>query len=182
MQNRPVEILLVEPDAELTNMIEECMREAMTVSLTTVADAAGALREELTAHHDVLVISNDLPDAAWFDLVSEIRLTNRCPVLVLADTPSMDDMMNALHVGATDVLLKPFDLAHMCTIVEQAGHRAFARQRTRTRYRRLRRISSKIIRERRDLRQRIDLICRDFVHAYRRLAQRVTDTELLSHK
>jgi hypothetical protein len=48
------------------------------------------------------------------------------------------------------------------------------------RHRRLRKLTARIICERRDLRQRIDLICRDFVHAYRRLAQRVTEAELLS--
>lgn len=180
MQNRPVEILLVEPDVELAAMMGDCLRDGVSANVTVVSDAAGALREELTTRHDLLLVSTDLTDATWSDLIREVRVTNRCPILLLAADPSTDDVLSALRSGVTDVLVKPFDLAQACTRIDQVCRRFRARRRAQTRNRRLRRLTAKIIRERRDLRQRIDLICRDFVHAYRRLAQRVTDTELLS--
>lgn len=179
---RTAQLLVVEPDAELAEMIRDCLSDSMSADVTVAPDATSALREELTTRHDVLVLSTELGDADWFDLARELRLTNRGPIVLLSESPTMDDMLAAVRMGVMDVMLKPFDLADMSLLMKRAVHRARARQRTRVRYRRLRRLTARIICERRDLRERIDLICRDFVHAYRRLAQRVSETELLPHK
>jgi DNA-binding response OmpR family regulator len=182
MRNRAVDILLVEPDGELAGMMETCLAEAVQGSVTVVADSNSALREELTTRHHVLVISMDLPGEDWSELARELRHTNRGPMILLADNPSTGDLMQAMRFKAVDVLVKPFDLVTLAETVGQASMRALVRQRQRARNRRLRRLTSRIVRERRDLRQRIDLICRDFVQAYRRLAQRVSEADLLQHK
>ncbi len=182
MYNRPVEILLVEPDVELAVMIRECLINGLEVNVTVAAGGAAALREELTTTHDVLLVATDLPDGTWVDVVRAIRQTNRGPIVLLARDENGTDMIEAVRARVTDVLIKPFDLAHLTTIVGQAGKRAMNAQRMRARNRRLRKLTSRIIRERRDLRKRIDLICRDFVHAYRRLAQRVSEADLISHE
>ena len=118
----------------------------------------------------------------WCELVQEIRRTNRGPLILLTEDPSAEDLVRAVRLGAVDVLIKPFDLVEFVELVRHTGMRAIAQQRRRARHRRLRKLTSRIIRERRDLRQRIDLICRDFVHAYRRLAQRVSESDLMSQK
>ncbi|HOA74011.1 MAG TPA: response regulator [Phycisphaerae bacterium] len=183
MYNRPVEILLVEPDGDLACMIRECLLGGLDAARVTVAaDAAAAVREELTATHDVLVVATELPDAAWMDLVRELRRANRGPLILLAQEPTGAEMIEAIRAGVTDVLVKPFDLADLVERVDRAARRAFRSRRRRLRNRRLRKLTGRIIRERRDLRRRIDLICRDFVHAYRRLAQRVSDADLLSQR
>jgi DNA-binding response OmpR family regulator len=182
MRNRPLDILLVEPDAELAGMIQTCLAEAVPGTLTIVPDAAAALREELTTRHHVLVLSMDLPGGEWRELAGELRRTNRAPIFLLANSPSVCEVVEAMRLGVVDVLVKPFDLVDFVERIRQAGMRVLAAQRRRVRHRRLRRLTSRIIRERRDLRQRIDLICRDFVHAYRRLAQRVSEADMLSHK
>ncbi len=182
MQTRVADILLVEPDIELAGMIKTCLEESTSCSLTVVSDAASALREELTTCHHVLIISMDLPDAHWSELIGEIRRTNRAPFILLSRNHSAQDMVQALRLGAADVMTKPFDLGELGDSVRKAERRAAAQRRRRVRNRRLRRLTSRIIRERRDLRQRIDLICKDFVQAYRRLAQRVSEADLLPHK
>jgi DNA-binding response OmpR family regulator len=182
MRKRSVDILLVEPDVELAGMIKTCLEQAISCSLTMVTDAATGLREELTTSHRVMIVSMNLPDAHWSELVDEIRRTNRAPFILLAENPSARDMLQALRLGAADVLAKPFVLNELAERVRQAETRAEDRYRRRVRNRRLRRLTSRIIRERRDLRQRMDLICKDFVQAYRRLAQRVSEADLLSHK
>jgi DNA-binding response OmpR family regulator len=175
-------MLLVEPDNDLATMMQDCLRTALNANVTVVADAAAALREELTAHHDVLLVDTELPDANWVDLAREIRQNNRNPLILLAANPSTSEMIEAIRVGVMDVLSKPFDLANMTGLAGTAARRSFKRQRTQVRNRRLRKLTSRIIHERRDLRRRIDLICHDFVHAYRRLAQRVSDMELITHE
>jgi len=179
MHKRPVEVLLVEPDVELASMMQDCLHDTIDGNVTVAPHAAAALREELTTRHDVLVLAADLPDTNWSDLARELRVTNRGPIVLLGREPSAEEMAAALRYRVMDVLFKPFDLAELCTLVDRAARLAADRQRARIRNYRLRRLTSRILRERRDLRQRIDLICRDFVHAYRRLAQRVTETDLL---
>jgi len=182
MYNRPVEILLVEPDADVAAMACACLQAAMNANVTVASEATAALREELTTTHDVLLIANELPDARWIELVRELRQRNRGPFILLAQDPPVSDVVDALRAGAMDVLSKPFDMAHLAELVGRAIRRASQRRRHQMRTRRLRKLTARIICERRDLRQRIDLICRDFVHAYRRLAQRVTEAELISER
>jgi DNA-binding response OmpR family regulator len=182
MYNRTVEILLVEPDVELAVMIRECLEAALEANVTMVVSGEAALREELTTTHDVLLVATELPDGTWIDAVRQIRQTNRGPIVLLADDAGRTDLIEAVRARVSDVLIKPFDLAQLAALVGQAGHRAMKAQRLRARNRRLRKLTSRIIRERRDLRKRIDLICRDFVQAYRRLAQRVSEADLIAHK
>jgi len=182
MRERPVEILLVESDPELAAMMRRCLQEMIPARVTHAPTGSSAMREELTTRHDVILVSTDLPDAVWSDLVRQIRVTNRGAIFLLSDDPTVAELLDAVRLRVSDVLTKPFDLADMCAVVQEAGERALVRDRRRRRHQRLRRLTSRIIRERRDLRQRIDLICRDFVHAYRRLAERVSESDLLSQK
>ena len=180
MTQRPVEVLLVENDRDLAEMIDRCVQGAMGARVTQVASAAEAQREELTARHDVVVASVSLPHSLAF--TRELRATNPCPVILMADQPTVDETIEAMRLGVMDLLIKPFDLADMVTVVQKAAERQMNRRRNRARQRRLRRMVSQIVRERRDLRQRMDLICQDLVHAYRGLAERVAQTGVLAHQ
>lgn len=182
MSIRAVDILLVEPDAQVSSLIQACLSQAMPCRVTAVSDSSSALREELTTSHQVVILSMNMPDAHWSELIGEIRRTNRAPFILLGDKPSTEDVLQALRLGAADVLSRPFELSELIERVRDAEVRASTRLRRRLRNRRLRRVTARIIHERRDLRQRMDLICKDFVQAYRRLAQRVTEADLLSHK
>jgi len=177
MTRRAVQLLLVEDDADLVEMITRCLQDMMRVCVTHVSSAADAMREELTARHDVVVVSTSLPHGLSF--ASELRVTNRCPIILLADHPTVDEAIEAIRLGVTDLLVKPFDIADMVAVVQKAAERERKRRRNRIRYRRLRRMASRIVCERRDLRQRMDLICQDLVHAYRGLAQKVAESGML---
>jgi DNA-binding response OmpR family regulator len=175
MSEKPLEILLVEDDIELAEMIEQLFIDAVCARVTHVASAGEALCEELTAHHDLAIVSLSLPDADGLGFTRELRKSNKCPVIIVATNPTVDDAIEAVRLGVNEFLVKPFDMAYLADVVSMLGQRQQERQRRRTRYRRLRKISSRIIRERRDINRRLDLICRDFVHAYRRLAKKVTE-------
>jgi len=181
MPDQRVNILLAEEDSHLADMITRCLQDMLPASVTHTPSVGVALREELTARHHVVVASMSLPDADGLELVRELRVTNRCPVILMADNLSVEQTINAMRLGVTDLFCKPFDLHDLCQAVGRAATHELKRRRARIRYRRLRRLASQIVRERRDLRQRMDLICQDFVYAYRRLAQRVSESGLLTH-
>ena len=182
MSERPIEILLVENDTELAEMIERHLTEAMCSHVTHVTSASEGLREELTGHHDVVIVSMSLPDADGLAFVHELKHSNRCPVILMAEDPSIDDTVDAIRLRVREFLRKPFDLSYLSDVVCTLAEHEMERRRRRIRYRRLRRIASRIIRQRRDINHRMDLICRDFVHAYRRLARKVTDSGMLANK
>ncbi len=179
MTQHPVEVLLVDEDPELAEMLADCLREVSGVRLSHVGTASAALCEELTTRHEIVIASLDLPDAGGLELIRELRVSNRGTILLIAESPTAEEVIQAMRLGVRDVLCRPFDLAESCELIRAAAQRALVRRHQQRRYRRLRRLSSRIVRERRDLRQRIDLVCRDFVQAYRRLAQRVSESNLL---
>jgi len=182
MQNRRHNLLLVEDDLELAEMIVRCLEEASSATVTHVTSAADALREELTTRHHVIIASMSLGGGDGLDCIRELRITNRCPVILLADEVSVEQTIEAMRLGVKDVLFKPFDIEQLCETVGRAAEREAKRRWRRVRYRRLRRLTSRIVRERRDLHQRMDLICQDFVYAYRRVAQRVSESGILANK
>jgi len=181
MSEKPVQVLLVSSDEELAEMVLRCLHDAAWAEVTHVTTASDALREELTARHDVIVAAMSLPDGDGLALTREVRVTNRCPVILTAEQPTAEEVLEALRLGVTDVLLQPFDIADLIELVQSSAERRLRYRHRQRRYRRLRSMVSRIIRERRDLRQRMDLICRDLVYAYRNLAQKVAQSGMLTH-
>jgi DNA-binding response OmpR family regulator len=182
MPERPLDILLVEPDAELADMIDQNLRAVLWASVTHVKTAGEAVREELTGRHDVVVAEFSLPDAAGLEMLRALRDTNPGPFILLDEKPEVDDLMEAIRLGVAEVFRKPFDLAELSAAVDRLGRREQIRRREKTRAARLRRVARRVVDERRDLNQRMDLICRDLVHAYRRLAQKVSDSGALTSR
>ncbi|GMU24394.1 MAG: hypothetical protein AMXMBFR13_44680 [Phycisphaerae bacterium] len=180
MRERTLEILLVEDDEDLAVMIERHLADCLPAGVTRVSTAAEALREELTTRHDLLVASMDLPDEDVLRLAQRVRRTNRCPIILLGGAPDASEVIDAMRLGVSDVLVKPFELSELSGTVRTALHQTRRLRKQRVRHRRLRKLVARIICERRDLSQRMDLLCRDFVQAHRRLAEKVAQSGMLT--
>ncbi len=181
MTERPVQILLVNGDEELAEMVSRCLQDTSWAEVTHVATASDAMREELTTRHDVVVAAMSLSDGDGLALTRELRVTNQCPVILTTEQPTAEEAIEALRLRISDVLIQPFDIADLIEVIQRSAERRFRYRHRQRRHRRLRSMVSRIIRERRDLRQRMDLICRDLVHAYRNLAQKVAQSGALTH-
>ncbi len=179
MPKRSVNILLVESEPSLAEMIEECLLEVMQVQINRVSCAGEALREELNHRHDLVITELSLPDADGLELVRRIQVSNKCPTILLADSPTPEDLIDAMRLGIRGVAPHPIDTVDLVRTIRGVLRTELRQRRQRTRYRRLRLLTGRILRERRDLRERIDLICKDVVQAYRRLAQDVASSGIL---
>lgn len=180
MRHRPLEILLVEDDADLADMVGRYLHESLRASVTHVESAADALREELTARHDLLLASTSLPEEDALELVRRFHENNPCPVILMAEEPTAGEAITAIRLGVADFLTKPFEMDYLSIAVRRAIRVYRHRCRERVRHKRLRKLVARIVCERRDLAKRIDLICRDFVHAHRRLAEKVAQSGILT--
>ncbi len=180
MRTRPAEILLVVDDAELVEMMERYLTEAIPVRITTAASPDEALREELTHRHDVVLVDLDLQDGDAIDMIRQLRVSNHCPLIVTTGDPNASQLIDAIHLGVRDILIKPFEMEELNERLCRAIRTVVRRHRMRHRYNRLRVLTARIIRERRELKQRTDLLCQDLVSAYRGLAQKVSESGILA--
>jgi DNA-binding NtrC family response regulator len=121
----------------------------------------------------VVLASLPADDQDEMNLVRELRREAECEILLMTDHPTLGRAVEAMRLGVRDLFTKPFDMGRLTTALEEAIEARRHRRQERLRYERLRRVSARILRERRTLRQRVDLVCRDLVGAYRRLAEKV---------
>lgn len=179
MKIKCVEILLVEPDDELADLIidhVESVLDAQVTRFTNACEALGAYAEQAP---DLVISEMRLPDRDGLSLAREV-LTDQdmdSAVILLTDEPTVGRAVEAMRLGVRDLFVKPFDLGRLSHVIEHVVQGQRDRRRELRRTVRLRRVARKIIRERRDLRQRVDLICRDIVSAYQRLAKKVAEAQ-----
>lgn len=181
MATQTFEILLVSDDTEMSRAFETCLDAMEGVQVTCVGDAEAALREEFMHRHDLIVLDAPLPDAEALELARQLRVSTRRPMLLLAESLAVDEAIEAMRLGFKDILMKPIDPAQAVEQIQPIVENQRKVRDRRRRYHRLRVLTGRILRERRDLRERIDLICQDVVHAYRRLAQEVGKSGILTH-
>jgi two-component system phosphate regulon response regulator OmpR len=104
----PPHLLVVDDDSRLRSALRRYLiRSGFRV--TEAADCADA-RTQLTAFEfDLIVLDVMMPGDSGLDLLSELRLTSRVPVLMLTAMAEPGDRVNGLERGADDYLAKPFE-------------------------------------------------------------------------
>lgn len=170
-------LLLIEDDADTAEMLLEYLESSLPVRVTLATQASEALDIHRSDPHELALADIVLPDMDGLELCGRLKESAECEVILMSGQPTLGRAVEAIRVQAVDLLIKPFDLSHLSRVVAEALRRQQARTGEATRYRRLRDLSGRIVRERRELRQRVDLVCRDLVGAYRRLAEKVADFE-----
>ncbi len=175
MSHPVTNILLVEDDDEMAGMLADYIERTVKARVQRVTTASDAICSSMAEKPDVVLADVDLPDSDDLELARELRRDADCEVILMTGQPTLGRALGAMRLGVRDMLAKPFDLSRLGRSLDEAVTVHRERNRERLRYDRLRRVSSRIIRERRVLRQRIDLVCRDLVGAYRRLAEKFVD-------
>ena len=176
MADRRPRILLADADPEASAMVAEHLTRALSVDVTVVRTQAEAIRCDLADRHDVVLTELRLSEGDGLGLARELQACGRRPLIVTAAEPTLGRAVEAMRLGACDLLIKPFDLSRLTEVVRSAV--AQHRQQTgqQVRMRRLREACRAMGQERRELRQRVDLICRDLVRAYGQLARKIVGT------
>ncbi len=173
MSQKPAKILLVEDDDDVAEMITDYVERSLHARVTRARTAKEALSLKEQDEPEVVVADVYLPDSTDLSLARKVRRGDTCDVVLMTGHPTLGRALEAMRLGVRDMLPKPFDLHRLGHSVERAVSDRRKRNRERLRYDRLRRVSSRVIKERRVLRERVDLVCRDLVGAYRRLAEKV---------
>lgn len=167
-------ILILGQDSRALAHISHDIMTGLDADITVVEDAGEARELVSTQAFDAILTANTtgrLPEG----LAPEAQGASVLPTPVILVGPPVPPsrVLAAIRSGAFDVLPDTVDTHDLLETICRAARVARSRSRLWNRNRRLRRVSSKLVRERRDLRRRVDLICRDVVTAYQRLAERV---------
>ena len=82
--------------------------------MATTDDAADALMHLLNRPADLVLLDLRMPGVTGFDVLRSIRdVSSRCKVVLMTGFGTIENAVEAVKLGATDYLTKPFDLARM---------------------------------------------------------------------
>ena len=173
MPERPRKVMLVEPDAPLVAVIAGSISSRFNVQVTCAVDAEKCLEVELLEPHDLIIIDLDEDPKRTWPLIDQLTSLSARPIIAMASEPSAEEVIAALRAGVRDFFKKPFPVEALLDSVSSALNAAEVKRLHLARYRRMRELVRHCIKERRGLKQRIELLCIDLVQAQRRLVRRV---------
>lgn len=176
MKLTDMRILIVADDPQLTASLAKEAVCGLNANVTIVNSVEEARNAAAPDSFDVVLASETLPDGNGLELLKAKGGSIDAPVILICDDLDANRILQAMRNGAADVIARPADRKHLVASLRRAAARQRRRKHAAARSRRLRRISSRLVRDRRELRQRVDLICRDLVSAYQRLAHKVVGT------
>jgi DNA-binding response OmpR family regulator len=104
----PLNLLLVDDDAELCSMMREFFSEAGH-SLDCAYNGREGLASALRGAYDLVILDVMLPVVDGLTLLEQLRRRKDVPVIMLTARVQQHDRILGLNSGADDYLPKPFD-------------------------------------------------------------------------
>lgn len=169
--------MLVEPDPETLEGVLSGLGRHLDAHVTCVSDGETCLDADMNEPHELIITEMELPDRDGLELAEQLLSLRSRPVILMADELSVEDTIDAMRIGVRDVFLHPFELDGLAASAERLLDGFRLRQQHAARYRRMRSVVRRAIRERREIDQRVELVCKDLVSAQRRLVHRVMEID-----
>ncbi|MCE7791327.1 response regulator transcription factor [Salipaludibacillus sp. CUR1] len=121
--NRPVKILTVEDDPNITELIEMYMLKMGFESLIAF-DGEEGLEKFFDESPDCIILDLMLPKIDGWEVCKTIRLEDPLiPILMLTGKGESYDIIKGLEIGADDYIVKPFDPNELSARVKAALRR-----------------------------------------------------------
>lgn len=102
-----MKILLVEDNLNIRESLEYSFK-IKKIDLVSVPDIKSTLQYLENNKVDLIILDVTLPDGNGFDLYKDYIKDMEIPVIFLTARDSEEDIVNALDMGASDYLTKPF--------------------------------------------------------------------------
>lgn len=172
MTRRDVQVLIVADDSRTVAALASEVVSRLDANITIVDSIEEARVLIASEAYDLAITSGHLADGRGETLIKP----NGIPVVFIEETQNAEQTVEAFRAGAADVVCPGKNADAMISSIRRIVKSSRRQRHTMSRNRRLRRVSRRLIKDRRELRQRVDLICRDIVQAYQRLAEKVVTT------
>jgi len=171
--DRPT-VLIVEDDPEVANIIRDYLDRDLHCKPIIASNGQDAIQIDEQHPAQVILVDYMLPDTNGLALLAKLNESQQGrPVILITGYATLGRAMQAMRLGAVDMFLKPFDLDRLGRSVSDALDNLTADRRRQQRVGRARQLAKGVLQDRRDLRRKMDLVCRDLVGAYEQLADKV---------
>jgi FixJ family two-component response regulator len=165
------------PESELLDTLIDVASESFDVRVTIAESAAEAIDLDQIRRHDLIVAATSLPDMDTLDFIREIQFRHRRPVVLVGGSPDVQLLIGAMRLGVSDVIPSPVATSVLFQAIARAMRGSVESDHRHHREQRLRSLVRRVLSERRELQQRMELVCHDMVGAHKRLFHRVLSWE-----
>jgi twitching motility protein PilT len=125
---RSVRILVADPDPAVVALVRSAIADDGW-TLDPVTDGDRALSRFEKGAPDVCLIDSDLPGIAGLDLISQIHgIDENVPVIITDGSPTIEESVAAMRLGAANYLAKPLDAAKLLTAIRSAMQLVWAKR------------------------------------------------------
>lgn len=116
-------ILVIDDDAKLCELLQEYLSR-FDYKVAAAPDPKSGLAHIRNDPPDLVVLDVMLPRMDGFEMLKEIRKTNRLPVIMLTARGEVSDKVVGLELGADDYLAKPFEPRELVARIQTVLRRA----------------------------------------------------------
>jgi DNA-binding NtrC family response regulator len=174
-------ILVVTQQPETSAMVSDLTMAGCggrcDIRFTVTGSANDAIEMDCVQPHDVAIVDDELPGTNALALARKLLAIRSRPIVLITRDPRVDRLTEAMRIGIADCLQPPFTPAIARLAIQRCLHIASAAKREHQKHQNMRKLLRRVLRDRRHLNHRIDLLCRDMVGAQRRLFHRVLALE-----
>lgn len=120
---KKVKIIIVDDEPEMLAVCRETLEELDNVDIQVFPRGLDAVQEIRQNTFDLLITDINMPVITGVDLLRIVREVDaKIPVLLMTGFPTIDTAVQALRLGATDYLTKPFHPDELLAISERLLH------------------------------------------------------------
>jgi len=177
-QTRPFHVLLVDHEPDVRKIMARCTRDLGegTIQLEEAASFEQARRVLASQTVDLVLVEPALTDDTQTGMQFARELTAGYPqtqTVLLTATPDLQNAIEAIRAGISDLIVKPFNLRQLNERVQEAIVRHESHRKHERRVRKLRKICQRLNHAREEISQQVDILCNDLVGAYQDLAEQM---------
>jgi len=166
-------VLIVADGAETIVTLTARIVTEFNANVTVVNTLGEARALVATEAFDIVIASQDLPDGVGLSLLQEHNAAFDAPMVLLERDLDAHRIMAAFREGVVDVFPQPIDQERLMRVIGEAVRGRHDREDDPATTEPTRGTSTQLVQDQRELRQRVDMICRDLVNAYQGLALKV---------
>ncbi len=112
-------ILIIEDKESMLRMLSELFKEE-GMNVLTARDGPEALRKIKDEKIDVILTDLKLPSMDGITILKEVKtIDSSIPVIVMTAYGSIETAVNAMKLGATDFITKPFNPDHLLMVIKR---------------------------------------------------------------
>src|SRR6202030_1721244 len=125
-------ILIVEDEAKMRRLIELELAD-QGFRTQTVADAETALKLVNANQFDLIVTDLKLPGMSGIEFLQAVKRANTAiPIIIMTAFGTVESAVEAMKIGASDYVLKPFSLAELVLVIRKELDTHHLREENRT--------------------------------------------------